>query len=179
MGNNGRYLTALSIPVLMLVNHFFNHREAYDLAPIRKPMFIAILLVLPLSMFAGLHGQTMWTDDAGEIVSLEIQDGQDFLYIDDESLAMHQLYTFRLEIDPNGDKNITGHWRSPDSNWEIELEGQEMLQRGNLDYVEFIIIAPNIDASPPENWELIGSDEAPLLNGGGEWKVFQAPVNVS
>jgi hypothetical protein len=121
----------------------------------------------------------MWTDDAGEIVSVEIQDGEDFLYIDDESLAMHWLYTFRLEIDPDSDRNITGHWRSPDSNWEIELEGQQMVQRGSLDDVEFIIIAPNIDVSPPSGWKLISSDEAPFLNGGGEWKVFQAPVNVS
>ena len=142
-------------------------------------MFIAILLVLPLSMLAGLHGQTMWTDDAAEMVSLEIEDGQDFLYIDDESLAMHWLYTFRIELDPDSDKNITGHWRAPDSNWEIELQGQQMLKRGNLEYVEFIVIAPNIEVSPPKDWVLIGSDEAPFLNGGGEWKVFQAPVNVS
>jgi hypothetical protein len=54
-----------------------------------------------------------------------------------------------------------------------------MVQRGSLDDVEFIIIAPNIDVSPPSGWKLIGSDEAPFLNGGGEWKVFQAPVNVS
>ena len=179
MGNNGRYLTALSIPVLMLLNHFFHHRGAYDLGPIRKTMFVAILLVLPLSMLAGLHGQTMWTDEAGEVISAEIQEGQDFLYIDDESLAMHWLYTFRLEIDPESDRNITGHWRSPDSNWEIELEGQQMIQRGNLENVEFIIIAPNIDTTPPQDWILIGSDEAPFLNGGGEWKVFQAPDNVS
>jgi hypothetical protein len=179
MGNNGRYLTALSIPALMLVNHFFNHRDSYDLAPIRKPMFVAILMVLPLSMLAGLHGQTMWTDDAAEVVSLEIEEGQDFLYIDDESLAMHWLYTFRIELDPDSDKNITGHWRAPDSNWEIELQGQQMLKRGNLEYVEFIVIAPNIEVSPPKDWVLIGSDEAPFLNGGGEWKVFQAPVNVS
>ena len=179
MGNNGRYLTALSIPVLMLLNHFFNHRGAYDLGPIRKTMFVAILLVLPLSMLAGLHGQTMWTDEAGEVISSEIQEGQDFLYIDDESLAMHWLYTFRLELDPDSDKNITGHWRSPDSNWEIELAGQQMTQRGNLDNVEFIILAPNIDTNPPQDWILIGSDEAPFLNGGGEWKVFQAPDIVS
>ena len=106
---------------------------------------LALLLVLPLSMLAGMHGQTMWTDDAAESFSNDVVDGEDFLYIDDEALAMHWLYTFRLELDPEGDRNITGHWRAPDSNWEVELEGLVMENRGDLSNVAYLVIAPEID----------------------------------
>ena len=119
MGNNGRYLTALVFPFLLLLNRSMGDKPL----SVSKPLMLALLLVLPLSMLAGMHGQTMWTDEAGESFSNEIKDGEDFLYIDDEALAMHWLYTFRLELDAENDRDITGHWRTPDSNWEVELEG--------------------------------------------------------
>ena len=170
MGNNGRYLTALVFPVLLLLN-----RSTEDKPLLRgKTVMVALLLVLPLSMLAGMHGQTMWTDDAAESFSDEIVDGEDFLYIDDEGLAMHWLYTFRLELDAEGDRNITGHWRAPDSNWELELEGLIMENRGNLSNVAYLVIAPEVDVDVPTGFEKMASGTAPFLNGGGDWKVYRA-----
>ena len=139
-----------------------------------KPIMLALLLVLPLSMLAGMHGQTMWTDDAADSFSEEIANGEDFLYIDDEALAMHWLYTFRLEVDSDGDRDITGHWRAPDSNWELELQGQVINNRGDLGDVRYLIVAPDIDIDVPTGWDKMASGEAPFLNGGGEWKVYRA-----
>ena len=170
MGNNGRYITALIFPFLLLI-----HRSSKGkFTSIGKPLMLALLIVLPLSMLAGMHGQTMWTDDAARSFSDEIDVGEDFLYIDDEALAMHWLYTFRLEVDSEGDYDITGHWRAPDSNWELELEGQIIQNRGDLSDVGYLVVAPNIDVDIPNGWEKMASGEAPFLNGGGEWTVYRA-----
>ena len=170
MGNNGRYLTALVFPLLLLLNRSIGDKPLV----VGKPIMLALLLVLPLSMLAGMHGQTMWTDDAAESFSEEIANGEDFLYIDDEALAMHWLYTFRLEIDAEGDRDITGHWRAPYSNWEVELEGLNMENRGDLSNVAYLVIAPDIDVEVPSGYEKMASGTAPFLNGGGEWKVYRA-----
>ena len=140
---------------------------------IGRPMMLALVLVLPLSMLAGMHGQSMWTDDAARSFSDEIAIGEDFLYIDEEPLAMHWLYTFRLEVDPEGERNITGHWRAPGSNWELELEGQVMNNRGDLSHVRYLVVAPNIDLEVPSGWEKTASGQAPYLNSGGEWVVYR------
>ncbi|MGB2156592.1 MAG: hypothetical protein ACPHZ4_06285, partial [Candidatus Poseidoniaceae archaeon] len=92
---------------------------------------------------------------------------------DDEALAMHWLYTFRLELDPDGERNITGHWRAPESNWQVELEGQAVINRGELSDVRFIVVAPDLDIDLPDGWEQTANGEAPFLNGGGEWKVYR------
>ena len=170
MGNNGRYLTALIFPLAL-----FLHRSL-DVSSLSlgKPLMLALIITLPLSMLAGMHGQTMWTDDAARSFSDEIEDGQDFLYIDDEALAMHWLYTFRLEVDSDGDRDITGHWRAPDSNWELELQGQVINNRGDLGDVRYLIVAPDLDIDVPTGWDKMASGEAPFLNGGGEWKVYRA-----
>ena len=170
MGNNGRYLTALVFPLLLLLIRSIGNNPL----PMGKPLMLALILVLPLSMLAGMHGQTMWTDDAAKSFSDEIEDREDFLYIDDEALAMHWLYTFRLELGPGGDRDITGHWRAPDSNWEVELEGLVMENRGDLSNVEYLVIAPNIEIHLPSGFEEMASGTAPFLNGGGEWKVYRA-----
>jgi len=170
MGNNGRYLTALIFPLLLLLHRTVG-QNSWSFG---KPLLFAMLVVLPLSLLAGLHGQTMWTDDAAQSFSDEIDVGEDFLYIDDEGLAMHWLYTFRIEVDPEGDRAVTGHWRAPDSNWQIELEGQVLPNRGDLSGVRYLVVAPDIVTDVPEGWEKIASGTAPFLNGGGEWKVYRA-----
>ena len=86
---------------------------------------------------------------------------------------MHWLYTFRLEVDSDGDRDITGHWRAPGSNWELELQGQAINNRGDLGDVRYLIIAPDIAIDVPIGWEKMASGEAPILNGGGEWKVYR------
>tara|TARA_A200000113_G_scaffold151575_1_gene136550 strand:+ start:2003 stop:3502 length:1500 start_codon:yes stop_codon:yes gene_type:complete len=169
MGNNGRYLTALMFPLVLLVHRSMKGKEI----ALVRPLVLALILVLPLSMLAGIHGQTMWTDDAAKSFSDDLENGDDFLYIDDEALAMHWLYTFRLELDPDGERNITGHWRAPESNWQVELEGQAVINRGDLSDVRFIVVAPGLDMDLPEGWQQTANGEAPFLNGGGEWKVYR------
>ena len=33
------------------------------------------------------------------------------LFVSDATLGMQWLYTFRIEVDPDGENNIIGHWK--------------------------------------------------------------------
>ncbi|MDP6869841.1 MAG: hypothetical protein QGI21_03615 [Candidatus Poseidoniaceae archaeon] len=156
MGNNGRYITIISIPIWLLIKRV--HGEI-DWA--NKKLFVGILLILPFSLLAGIHGQTMWTDDAAN--SMDLETGEHFVFVSDATLGMHWLYTFHapLEADEN---NITGHWRSDGVDWISELDG-------DLSHVNWIVLAPEINEIP-DGWVLEDSGTADYLNGGGTWKVM-------
>ena len=168
MGNNGRYITILVIPCYLLIQ-----RVNKDL-DWRQPMaIVGILLILPLSMAAGIHGQTYWTDDAADLLSENMDDNEDFLFVHDAMLGMHYLYTFHTHIEEVSERNITGHWRAPNSNWETELFGEERMQnRGDLTSVKWVVLAPGVEwSTPPEGWQLT-TGMADFINGGGEWQVW-------
>lgn len=157
MGNNGRYITLLLIPAYMLFKQVNGEIDWQS-----KKVFFGILLILPFSLLAGLHGQTMWTDDAAE--SMDIQKNQDFLFVSESTLAMHWLYTFHGPLDAEKN-NITGYWRSDTSSWDNDLTG-------NLSHIDWLVLAPEIEDNP-SGWELYESGEVDFLNGGGEWRVFK------
>ena len=168
MGNNGRYITILVIPSYLLIQ-----RVNKDL-DWRQPLAIGgILLILPLSMAAGIHGQTYWTDDAADLLSENMGDNEDFLFVHDAMLGMHYLYTFHTHIEEVSERNITGHWRAPNSNWETELFGEEVMQnRGDLSSVKWVDLAPGVEwSTPPEGWQST-TGMADFMNGGGEWQVW-------
>lgn len=168
MGNNGRYITILVIP-----SYLFIKRVNGGLDWTERNAIIGVLLILPISLAAGLHGQTYWTDDAAEVLSDNMADGEDFLFIHDTTLGMHYLYTFHTHIEEVVERNITGHWRAPDSGWETELFSGETIQnRGNLFSVEWIVLSPDIQwGAPPEGWYQT-TGQADFMNGGGEWIVW-------
>ena len=168
MGNNGRYITILAIPSYLLIK-----RVNDDLDWTERKAIIGVLLILPISLAAGLHGQTYWTDDAAEILSNNMVDGEEFVFVHDATLGMHYLYTFHTYIEDVNERNITGHWRSPDSGWESELFSEEIMQnRGDLSAVEWIVLSPGIEwNAPPEGWYQT-TGNADFMNGGGEWQVW-------
>jgi hypothetical protein len=86
---------------------------------------------------------------------------------------MHYLYTFHTHIENVDERNITGHWRSPDSGWETELFSEEVIQnRGDLSAVNWIVLSPGIEwSSPPEGWYHT-TGQADFMNGGGEWQIW-------
>jgi len=157
MGNNGRYITLLIIPAYMLVKQVNGEIDWQS-----KKVFFGIVLILPFSLLAGLHGQTMWTDDAAQ--SMDLQENQDFLFVSEATLAMHWLYTFHDPLDAE-EKNITGYWRSDTSSWNNDLDE-------DLSHIDWLVLAPEIEVNP-NGWELYDSGEVDFLNGGGEWRVFK------
>ena len=164
MGNNGRYITMLFVPIVLFLKHI-SHQIAiptYDSPGAKlRVMGIILILLLPLSLLASVHGQTMWTDEAAD--AMDLGDGEHFLFISEDTLAMHWLYTFYAPLDAE-EKQITGHWRSLDSAWESELNST-LLQ------VNTLVTSPDVKLTP-EGWSVASSGEVDFLNGGGEWRVL-------
>lgn len=164
MGNNGRYATMLFIPLFLLLRQLSQQVElpTYD-APLSKAkvMGLTVLLLLPLSLLASFHGQTMWTDEAAE--SMNLAEGDAFLFVSEDTLGMHWLYTFYAPLDAE-EKKITGHWRSVDSTWESELDS-------TLSQVNTLVTSPETTFTPT-GWIVESRGEVDLLNGGGEWRVL-------
>ena len=156
MGNNGRYITVLAIPIWILINRVNDQVDWKN-----KSVFIGILLILPFSLLAGIHGQTMWTDEAAD--SMNLEEGEHFLFVSDATLGMHWLYTFHEPLDAEKN-NITGHWRSDDASWEVDLEQE-------LSHVDWLVLSPEIDETP-EGWDVVDTGTADYLNGGGTWRVL-------
>ncbi len=164
MGNNGRYITMLFIPIVLLLKHLSQHVEipTYDAPGSKaKVMGLTVLLLLPLSLLASVHGQTMWTDEAAD--SMNLGEDEQFLFVSEDTLGMHWLYTFYAPLDAE-EKQITGHWRSVDSSWEQDLNT-------TLSQVNTLVTSPDVTFTP-NGWIVESSGEADLLNGGGEWRVL-------
>ena len=181
MGNNGRYISLMLIPAFMLLRRM--NEIGLDVECLESPgekyhhLVIGVALILPLSLLASIHAQTMWTDDAADTLNSGLEDGEDFLFVHDATLGMHYLYTFHTAIEDVHKRNITGHWRSPDSGWEQELYSNEEIEnRGNLSDVGWIVISPNIEWAPLQGWSLASEGDADFLNGGGTWKVYTTHV---
>ena len=94
---------------------------------------------------------------------MDLGDGEHFLFVSEDTLAMHWLYTFYAPLDAE-EKHITGHWRSLDSAWESELNSA-LLQ------VNTLVTSPDVKLTP-EGWGVASSGEVDFLNGGGEWRVL-------
>ena len=156
MGNNGRYITLLAIPLWILINRVNGKIDWKN-----KKVFIGILLIMPFSLLAGFHGQTMWTDDAAD--SMELEEGDHFLFVSDATLGMHWLYTFHEPLNAE-ENNITGHWRSDQSSWINDLEG-------DLSHIDCIVLSPEIN-DLPDGWKVKDSGNADYLNGGGTWRIL-------
>jgi hypothetical protein len=165
MGNNGRYISMLMIPWFLLLSRLWAQDPSLpsleEPKSQTKPLLIAILLVLPLSIITAVHGQTMWTDEAAN--AMELDSGEHFLFVSDSDLGMHWLYTFYQPLNAE-ENNITGHWRSDQAPWLSELEN-------NLSHVNVIVIAPEI-SELPVGWSQSSSGDVRLLNGGGQWRIL-------
>ncbi len=177
MGNNGRYISLLIIPLFALMAYtakqFPEMPSLWSPKEKSKTLLLAIILVLPLTLLASLHGQTMWTDEAAEVLSDSMEDDQQFIFIHEPTLAMHWLYTIRSDLDLDGQRNITGHWRAPDSGWQDEVvNATQYPNRGDISSIQFIVVSPEIETTIPEGWEILQQGKAPLLNGGNLWTIW-------
>jgi len=183
MGNNGRYISLVMIPAMMLIARLkLLNPELPSLAEPKgqaKSLAIGIMLILPLSLLASIHGQTFWTDDAAEVLDNNMEDAEDFLFIHEGTLGMHYLYTFHTGIDDVDERNITGHWRTPDSGWQEEMLGVTMDNRGNLSNVKWVIFSPSTDwiDGVPEGWSMNHRGSADFMNGGGDWEIWSTQTS--
>jgi hypothetical protein len=177
LGNNGRYISLLIIPLFALMA--YTAKQYPEMPSLWSPkeksktLLLAIILVLPLTLLASLHGQSMWTDEAAEVLSDSMNDDQEFIFIHEPTLAMHWLYTIRTDLDLDGQRNITGHWRAPDSGWQDEVvNSTQYPNRGDISSIQYIVVAPDVKSDIPQGWEILQRGEAPWLNGGNQWAIW-------
>ncbi len=177
LGNNARYASMLMVPAFWLLSRLHASAGTDNLTEIgdrSKVVLIGILLILPISLLTALHGQTTWTDEAANTLDSRITNGDEFLLVSDSELGMHWLYTFHLQIDADGSRGVTGHWRSADSNWLEEMaQNLDINNRGDISDVEWIVLAPEVEV--PETLDCSISGEAPWMNGGGTWRICSGP----
>ena len=178
MGNNGRYASMLMVPAFWLIMRLrqVNGDDLPSLespGPRAKALMVGIIMILPISMLVAFHGQTIWTEEPAEVISYNIDDGEDFLFISDATMGMHWLYTFHLDVDPYNERNITGHWRAETTDWQDELlNGGYLPNRGNLSNVQWVVLPQGITWDAPEGWYKGGSGNVDFMNGGGEWEIW-------
>ena len=162
----------LIIPTLFLMQRISDLDE--EMPSINEPktrtnhVLIGILLILPLAMLAGFHGQQMWTTDAAVMTSNHLDEGDDFLLVTDSALGMHWLYTMHEEIDGDHDRNITGYWRADTSEWVEEINSEDSV----LSEVKVIVIAQDIDYSGVEGFGSGITASSESLFGGGQFHVL-------
>ena len=173
MGNNGRYVTMIAPFILLALNNY-GQSDLFDIKDNRKKIFaFNLVLVVLLASFTGIHGQKMWTDDAANSLTKNIQDGDEFVLIHENELAMHWLYTMYSEFERE-ELDVTGHWRSPDSNFISEIEDNEAFaKRSSLENVSYVVVQPGIEMELPDDWELIESGSPPKIFGDGEWVIYR------
>lgn len=173
MGNNGRYVTMIA-PFILLALSNYEQSDLFDFNDNQKKIFaLNLVLVVLLASFAGIHGQKMWTDEAANALTKNIQDGDEFVLIHENELAMHWLYTMYSEFERE-ELDVTGHWRSPDSNFISEIEDDEAFaKRSSLENVSYVVIQPGIEMEIPADWELIESGSPPKIFGNDEWVIYR------
>ena len=142
--HNPRYASFLILPLWWM---WMANGEENSIQPLpgREVFFagaVAILLLLNAYMLVQTGPRGM--EDIGKSLSGEIEEGDEILYIAPKPLAMHRLYTIQLDLDPQDELNVLGHWRSPDSNWLDELEDCSALGR-----VTWVIIDPHANVETP------------------------------
>ena len=170
LGNNGRYATAVLVPLMFLLSWPGEEVES-SLHSGGKQVAWGLALLVPLMLFVALHGQQLWSDDAGTWLANSLEEDETcFTMVAPEALAMHHLYVIKTSVDLSGDRDVDAYWRTPD-HMGLFLESQP--ECGDL-----LLVAPGEQYAPGDGWQLVTEQSAPFtLSGGGDagsWKVFRA-----
>ena len=154
LGNNGRYLTLIILPVVLMFHLLHQQAEPtvdFESSVDKRALLVGLLLLVPFTLFTSLVGQQLWTEDAGGAIDEHLAENSSFLFVSEPSLAVHLMYSLKTEIDLSGEENITAIWAHP-TNADAFLD-----LRQDIDYV---LVAPDITFEPL-NSTLIDRGDAP------------------
>ena len=172
LGNNGRYMTVLILPCIMLFHLIQDESDEsmnFEAHPSMKALGLALVMILPMTLFIAVHGQQLWTDEAGEVLNDHLDSGDTFLLVTEPSLALHSLYSLKTEIDLSGDEQITGYWRD-------SLDATDFLNSPLGVNVTHVLVGPD-DSFVPENSSLLYEGNQPFslskLGQSSGWRLFQ------
>ena len=140
--HNPRYASLLIVPLWWA---WMAHDDGISILPEggRQVLFAgAIVLMLLLNAYILGHTGERRMEETGRQIGEQIEDGGHILYVAPSRHAMHRLYTIHLTLDPDNDRDIIAHWRSPDSDWQNELYDCRA-----LGLVDFVIIDSDVQVA--------------------------------
>jgi len=79
----------LFVPFVVMMHYVRKHEDVPTLDSPQsktKAVFATLLLLIPLSLMASLHGQTMWTDEAAD-QQWNLEKGDHFLFVSEDTLG--------------------------------------------------------------------------------------------
>ena len=173
LGNNGRYATALLIPVILMIK-WPNENAVDDLKKESTSLRWSLIFLVPLMLFTSLHGQQLWSDDAGASLAEAWSDEDSCVFmIAPETLAMHHMYVLKTHLDLAGTKSIDAYWRTSDVA-DAFIEEHEACSG-------FLLVAPNEGYTPDAaSWDLMTQGDAPVsMSAGvndGSWRLYRNSV---
>ncbi len=155
LGNNGRYLTLLILPLIFILHLLHEQAEPsidVDRAVNKRALLLGLLLILPFTLFTSLVGQQLWTEEAGGELDEYLGENSTFLFVAEPSLAVHLMYSLKTHIDLSGEENISAIWSNPS-------DATMLLDGGNN--ISYVLVAPDTNYVPL-NSTLIHSGDTPL-----------------
>lgn len=166
LGNNGRYVTLVLPPVLLMLKSAHGISRTLPTAS-HRDLFVAVVAMVPFLLFVSMVGHQLWSVDAGEAMDNVLSEDQTFILIAEPSLAMHHLYTMKATMDVDGELNMTGVWVS-----EASFASQPFTN----DSAAAILVGPNIDLDlAGQGWLLTEQSKVPLHVPGiqtGTWRLY-------
>ena len=172
LGNNGRYATAILLPLLTLLRWIEPSNPSSEGKEGRN-IGIAAAALVPLMLFIALFGQQLWSDDAGAWLADITEEEECFLMVAPETLAMHHLYVIKSHVDLTGDRVIDAYWRTPG-------QAQPWLD-GHPACAGLILVAPGAAFTPnTAEYTQVHTGDVPFTMSGGAsddgWQVFARPT---
>lgn len=144
--NNPRYLSLLIVPLWYSRMLMSEYKFPVSSKPSNITYVLVFMLIAINSAVLATTGQT-GVSVIGSHLEGQISDDDDILFISDEPLSMHRLYSLKFEADPESEIDNNGYWRTTNSGWQIELEEcQELIN------VEWIIYYSDVNYQSPMGW---------------------------
>ena len=173
LGNNGRYATALLIPVILLIK-WPEDQAVVGSKQESTSLRWSLIFLVPLMLFTSIHGQQLWSDDAGASLAEAWGEEDSCVFmVAPETLAMHHMYVIKTHLDLSGTRAIDAYWRTSDVADSFIQDHQACSG--------YLLVAPNEGYEPDAaSWDLMTQGDAPVsMSGGvndGSWRLYRGSV---
>ena len=154
LGNNGRYLTLIILPLILLVHLLHQQAEpsiGFESSVDKRALVVGLLLLVPFTLFTSLVGQQLWTEEAGVAMDGYLSENSTFFIVSEPSLAVHLMYSLKTQVDLTGEENISAIWVDPSYAASLLDEQRD---------ISYVLVAPDTSFTP-SNSTLVDTGDAP------------------
>jgi hypothetical protein len=154
LGNNGRYLTLIILPLILMVHLLHQQAEPhidFESSVDKRALVVGLLLLVPFTLFTSLVGQQLWTEEAGVAMDGHLSENSTFIIVSEPSLAVHLMYSLKTQVDLTGEENISAIWVDPSYAASLLDEQRD---------ISYVLVAPDTSFTP-SNSTLVDTGDAP------------------